>query len=373
MQFADVIGNRGTKNFLTESFSASRIPHAQLFLAPPGSGGLAMAAAFAQLLNCERPQADDSCGKCLSCIKAGKMVHPDIHFSFPVVKKKDDDALSNVFMKEFREAFAANPYMNLPEWISNIDKENKQGNLSAAECNEIIRVFNLKTFEGKYKILLMWLPEYLGKEGNRLLKLLEEPPQNSVFILVAENHAQILNTILSRTQLVKMRKLTDEEITDALVAQKGLDEKEALHFARLADGDFGQACRLLNQTEDHVEMLRQWVETATRFTPEKLMEWVETFSSNSREQMKSFLTYASGFARELILRQMSPFSRNRLNPAEEQIVKDFLSSSDVTAVAEWSELVDNLQRQIERNAHPKITITHHTIRMRDLLAARVAG
>ncbi len=231
MKFIDIIGHREVKQQLVEMIQHNRLSHALLFLAKEGNGSLQLAIALAQYLTCEsanpRKQTSnskpslfgenratqnpkfetlsDSCGTCSSCIKAQQLIHPDIHFSYPVVTKKSGSPpISTDYISEWREFIKSYPYGNVYDWLQFIGAENKQGNITAQECNDIIRQLNLKSFESEYKILIMWMPEYLGNEGNKLLKLIEEPPPNTLFILVAENESLILPTIVSRCQLIKI-------------------------------------------------------------------------------------------------------------------------------------------------------------------------
>ena len=174
MQFRDIVGQAAVKQRLIETVRSGRVSHAQLFLGPEGSGSLALALAYAQYISCENPGADDSCGECASCRKYSKLIHPDLHFSYPFFAKHKEDTAQS-FIAEWREAFLNNPYLDLEAWRNSLDAENKQANINIAECHQILQKLSLKPFEGEYKILIMWLPEYLDKEGNTLLKIIEEP------------------------------------------------------------------------------------------------------------------------------------------------------------------------------------------------------
>ena len=209
MQFKDVIGQQQLKEQLIRSANNGKVSQAMLFLGAEGSGTLAMALAFAQYLNCENPGATDSCGTCNSCKKATKLIHPDIFYTYPTIKAR---SLAKDYISEWRESVSANAYMNIVEWIAFLDSENKQGNITANECDQIVKQHSLKHYEGKYKIQIVWMAEYLKKEGNKLLKIIEEPPANTIFILIAENIEEILVTILSRTQLIKFSRLNDKII-----------------------------------------------------------------------------------------------------------------------------------------------------------------
>ncbi|MBI3883029.1 MAG: hypothetical protein HY305_02115 [Sphingobacteriales bacterium] len=263
MQFENIIGQKEVKKQLTEMIQHNRLSHALLFLGKEGSGALSLAMAFAQYIVCENANGkkpasagalfgepepvnnellSDSCGICPACTKANQLVHPDIHFSYPVIPRKaGDKPISTDYIIEWREFISLHPYTNAYDWLQFIGAENKQGNITAHECNDIIRKLNLKSFESEYKILIMWLPEFLGKEGNKLLKLIEEPPPNTLFLLVAENEDQILQTILSRTQLVKIPRLTNSEVEEEISKQGREKQKQFLkYFTHLLE----QAIRL---------------------------------------------------------------------------------------------------------------------------------
>jgi DNA polymerase III subunit delta' len=308
--FQDIIGQQRTKAFLAPLAASGRVPHALLFLGPTGSGNLALAVAFAQMLQCERAPStvQDACGECPACRKAAAFAHPDIHFSFPTI---GTNAVSTDFLKEWRAFLTENPYADANAWLQRLGAENKQGNINKEECNAILKKLSLKTFEGRYKILLMWLPEYLGKEGNRLLKLIEEPPEQTIFLLVAENQELILNTILSRCQLVKTDLLSDEEVADALHRRLGIEAERARQVAFLAGGNFG-AARVLaeNPDNDDARLLLDWLRRCWRGNAVEMVRWTEEFAKLGRENQKQFLHYGLHFLREMLVLVASP------NPSE---------------------------------------------------------
>ena len=294
MRFSDIIGQSAVKHRLRRMADGGRLPHAQLLLGPEGSGKLALAMAYAQYVLCTDRKDGDACGKCPSCIKAGKLVHPDLHFSYPTVGSK---MTSEAFLPQWRSAIAENPNLNANEWIQHIGAENKQGNITKEECVSIIRKLSLKTFESTYKVLIMWLPEYLGKEGNRLAKLIEEPPERTLFILVAERQELILNTILSRCQIVNVRGLNDEDIQAGL-AQKHVGQDQAARIAYLANGNYNEALKLVHHSEnDHAQLFLQWMRNGYQGNPVKMVEWSENFAGQGRENQKHFLQYALHFLR----------------------------------------------------------------------------
>ncbi|HSF45662.1 MAG TPA: hypothetical protein VLA58_06605, partial [Chitinophagaceae bacterium] len=286
MKFSEVIGQSSVKHDLIGLVKGNRLSHALLFLAREGSGGLALALALSQYLVCEKVNSnasgaslfgetepvvipDDACGECPACHKAAAMVHPDIHFSYPVVPRKSGDKpLSTDYITEWREFAKTYTYGNVYDWLQFIGAENKQGNITAAECQEIIRKLNLKSFESIYKILVMWMPEYLGNEGNKLLKLIEEPPANTLFILVAQEESKILPTIQSRTQLVKIPSLETREISKALVVRTNASEDAAHQAASVSDGNYREALQTLQHAEsDWEETIRSWLNATLRTGP----------------------------------------------------------------------------------------------------------
>ena len=248
MQFQNVIGQQEVKERLLHALSEGRVSHAQLFLGPEGSGNLALALAYGQYLLCENRTPEDSCGACPSCVKCTRMVHPDFTYTFPMSPSvKDKTKICLDCIADFRDAVIANPYLSYNEWVTAMDAENKQGSINVDEAGDIVRRLGLKSVEGGYKICLIWFPDSLNASAaNKLLKIIEEPPEQTLFLLVAGNHEEILPTISSRTQLVKVFSLTDEELTKALVERHKLPAAEARRIAHLAGGNYDEARRLLN-------------------------------------------------------------------------------------------------------------------------------
>src|SRR3984885_14828059 len=290
MQFSQVIGQQQVRDNLTEMVRQNRLSHALLFLGHEGSGALPMALAFAQYVVCERTNgnSEDACGVCPSCIKASRLVHPDIHFSYPVIPRKPGDKpVSTDYGSEWREFIAQYPYGNAYDWLQFIGAENKQGNITAHECNDIIHKLSLKSFESGYKILLMWMPEYLGNEGNKLLKLIEEPPADTLFLLVAENESLILPTILSRTQLVKIPLPDAGDIERALVERAGLEPVRARQIAVLCEGNYHEALQLVRHADDDWQgVLREWLNAILKTGPVAQVKWIDEISKSGRERQK---------------------------------------------------------------------------------------
>ena len=395
MSFKKVIGQAETKQHLVEMVQQNKLAHALLFLGKEGSGALPIAMAFAQYVVCEKVNRasapgpgpslfgeaepamepvlmNDACGECPSCMKAQQMMHPDIHFSYPVIPRKaGDKPLSTDYITEWREFFGQYPYGNVYDWLQFIGAENKQGNITAYECNDIIRKLNLKSFESGFKILVLWMPEYLGNEGNKLLKLIEEPPADTLFILVAENEAQILATILSRTQLVKIPALTTNEITEALSSRANLQPDQARQIASIASGNYREALQLMNHAgEDWISLVREWLNAVLKNGPIAQVKWVDEVSKLGREKQKQFLRYFNHLLEQAIrLQAMGP---DAIHLPETE--KDFASRlNKLSGYAQQEAIIkelDNAAYYIERNANAKMLFHALTIKLYHILATR---
>ncbi len=355
MQFNRIIGHQALKEQLVSTVKENRVSHAQLFLGPEGSGSLALALAYAQFINCEDRQATDSCGKCSSCIKYEKLIHPDLHFSYPFFAKKPDETAST-YMEEWRKAFLANPYLSLNHWRGQLEAENKQANINIAEAHDIIKKLSLKAFEAEYKVLIMWLPEYLDTQGNALLKLIEEPPAKTLFLLVAENQDKILNTIISRTQLVKVNKLGHEELASYLVQEKQLSPDRANEIAFIADGNIQEAIdQITEETNTHFDLLIRWfrfIVTDSGLNIIQLCE--EELGKLGRENQKIFIMYCINVLRQIVLIQNGASNMLFLKGQELEFVQKFSEITGIEQLVEAIDLFEKTHYSIERNANPKI-------------------
>ncbi|OQP66030.1 hypothetical protein A3860_15705 [Niastella vici] len=398
MLFKNVIGQADVKLHLANMVQHNRISHALLFLGKEGCGALPLAIAFAQYVVCEKvnrkaaaapagaslfgeePPAPaqsgagplDSCGECPSCVKMQQLMHPDIHFSYPVIPRKSGDKpLSSDYISEWREFIAKYPYGNSYDWLQFIGAENKQGNITAYECNDIIRKLSLKSFESGFKILVMWMPEYLGNEGNKLLKLIEEPPPNTLFVLVAENESLILQTILSRTQLVKIPALTHQDISNALITRGNVAEGTAGQISLIAEGNYREALQLMQHAdEDWQSLLREWLNAILKNGPIAQVKWIEEVSKLGREKQKQFLRYFTHLLEQAIrLNAMGP--ENVHLPEKE---KDFAGRlNKIAAFNQQQAIIEELDKAsyyIERNANPKMLFHALTIKLYHIIAAK---
>ncbi len=358
----------------------NRLSHALLFLGKEGSGALSLANSFAQYLVCERtrqeptgpslfgaPEPDamtvpaDSCGQCPACQKAAQLVHPDIHFSYPVITKRPGTPpISTDYITEWREFIRQLPYGNVYDWLQFIEAENKQGNITAQECNDIIRKLSLKSYESGYKILVLWMPEYLGKEGNKLLKLIEEPPPNTLFILVAESEAQILTTILSRCQLVKIPALQTKDVEKALREKGKVSPEQAKQVANISGGNYREALHILQHAdEDFGNLLRDWLNATLKNHTIDQVKMIEEIARMGREVQKQFLRYFAHLIETAIrLGTLHEEGKSDLMDTLSSFEKDFVPKLNRAMNIAQQEAVaaelDKAAYYIERNAHAKI-------------------
>ncbi|GAA3947274.1 hypothetical protein GO495_26840 [Chitinophaga oryziterrae] len=372
MLFSNIIGQEDIKEQLIKSVVQNRMSHAIVLLAPEGTGGLPLGLAFAQYLVCEDKQADDACGKCQACVKAAKYIHPDIHFSYPVIPRKPGDKpVSTDYAAEWREFIVAQPYGNAYDWLQFIGAENKQGNITATECQDIIHKLSLKSFESQYKILLMWMPEYLGNEGNRLLKLIEEPPANTLFLLIAENQEQILATILSRTHLIKVNPLPKEVMVEALISRAQIPPAKARQAATIAAGNYREALYLLqNSDDDYHELLRNWLNYIFTNNRPALQEWVDTVAKMGRENQKQFLRYFINLLEHTL--RLKYIDKSQLAFSEEET--DFATKLQKLANLQQMELImqelDSACYYVERNANAKLLFHALSIKLQYIFKKR---
>lgn len=355
MQFKDIVGQEQVKAHLINTVKENRVSHAQLFLGPEGSGSLPLALAYAQYINCENKQENDSCGSCSSCRKYTKLIHHDLHFSYPFFASHKEDTAST-FIEQWRTSFLKNPYLSLDTWRNSLDAGNKQANINIAECHHIIQKLSLKAFEAAYKVLIMWLPEFLDKEGNTLLKLIEEPPANTLFLLVTQNQDQLLNTIISRTQLVKVKAIDKPSLTEFLVQEKGLSRDRAEQLAYISEGNMQQALALLSdEGGGHFQLFVQWLRFCFGGRVLDIMRMVEEdLSKLGRENQKSFLLYAIQMMREVVLYKEGAKALIHLPEAELSFVEKFSPLYETAKLEACVSIFEKTSYYVERNANPKI-------------------
>ena len=355
MQFKKIIGQESIKHQLIQTVEENRVSHAQLFLSCDGSGALPIAIAYAQYINCLDRQPDDSCGECSSCRKYERYIHPDLHFSYPFFASKDVKTAVDV-LEEWRSMLLEDAYFDMDVWRSKLSAENKQANINIAECHDIIKKLSYKSFEGDTKVLIMWLPEYLDKEGNSLLKIIEEPPANTLFILVANNQEQILSTLLSRTQIVKIPKLNHTVVENYLKHEFGLSENQAAEYSFLADGNLIEAKQLVASTHnENADKFAEWLRMGYGNRVMDMTAFVDQVAGWGRENQKNFLKYGISFLRECSLLISGADALVKLPDSALQTAQKL--SKHVLDLSMADAIISELERahyHIERNANPKI-------------------
>jgi DNA polymerase-3 subunit delta' len=365
MQFQDIQGNAGVKRFLVNSVAENRISHGQLFLGPPGCGKLSTAIAYAQYIACHNRTDTDSCGVCPSCLKFQKLIHPDLHFVYPVVTGGSaKKPVSDDYIAQWRQFVLKSVYHGIDDWYDFIGSDNAQGAIFAQESQEIIRKLNLKTFEGEYKVMIIWMAEKMNETAaNKLLKMLEEPPEKTLFVLVAENEEQILTTIRSRVQLVKFSSLTTEETAKALSREFPEAENGNLQNASiLCGGNFLEAVSVLKQFQSgegnpDFEMFTALMRESFSSHYDKVIKLSDDLSKLGREKQKRFFDYCQRMIRECFMLGCVSEQLVRMTP-QERVFADkfspFIHKGNITAL---TELFSEASRNIERNAYGKLVFT----------------
>jgi DNA polymerase-3 subunit delta' len=389
--FQNVIGQETIKQQLLDLKAKNRLSHAILFLGKEGCGTLPLAMNFAQhLVSAPRPApvVEDLFGGFTALPQeplenehpvfdpaAEQLLHPDLHFSYPVVPKKfGDKPIATDYIKEWREFYKLMPYGNVFDWLQFINAENKQGNITAEECNDIIRKLSLKAFQAPCKVLVMWMPEYLGKEGNKLLKLIEEPPPDTIFLLVAENEDQLLPTIVSRCQVIRVLPLEASDIELALVEKNGLQPEQARQIALVSEGNYREAVQLLQHNqEDWDSLLKDWLNASLlrgateyqRFGMQNKI--IDQLSALGREKQKQLLRYfLELLGLSLRIRVMGADALN-LPPNEKEFALKLNKISGISTQQALSRELENAIYFIERNANPKMLFHAMTLKLRSIV------
>lgn len=372
MFFKDIIGQEQVKERLRLELHEGRVPHAQLFAGPEGSGALPLAIAYARFLLCTHRGETDACGTCPSCVKLNKLAHPDLHFVFPVVKRKGGgDTVSDDYIREWRELAISTPYFGLNHWLDAMGAENQQAQIFVKESDELTRKLSLKSSEGGYKVVVLWLPEKMKVEcANKLLKLLEEPPALTVFLLVSEEPDRILPTILSRTQRVNVPRLGDSEISTALSRQFGLQPSDAVETARLANGSYLQALEIIHRGDDNLlffELFVSLMRLAYQRKVKDMKDWSETVATMGRERQKNFLAYCQRMVRENFISNFHRRELNYMNRDEANFAVRFAPFINERNVIGIADELSEAQAHIEQNVNPRMVFFDFALKMIVLL------
>ncbi|MES2704645.1 MAG: hypothetical protein V4649_18540 [Bacteroidota bacterium] len=374
MLLKDVVGQQAAKAGLLKMWQSNLFPHALLLLGPEGTGGLPMGLALAQYIFCENKTGNDACGQCASCNKTLKLEHADLHISFPSISPKPGTkAQSRYYMQEFREFVRQSPYGTAYDWLQHINAENKQGNITAEECRDIIDSLNLKSYEGGKKVLIMWRPEYLGKEGNILLKLIEEPPKDTILIFIAENGEDILATIRSRTQAVRLAPIPAAAIAESLVMRSLADPVKASQIAHIAMGSYTEALRLVRHAEnDLFPEVRNLFNSIFTSNGVGISKFVDEWSKAGREQQKNLLHYVIQLLEHAVRVRYRPQAIGSLPEGESQFVQKLAGTNiPFENFGKMASVITDTIYHIERNAHGKTQLHAMAIRLQHIVQNRV--
>jgi DNA polymerase-3 subunit delta' len=379
MLFADILGQNHIKNHLMQSVDNGRVPHAQLFIGPEGSGTLPMAIAYAQYLLCSNIDGENNSGNEACNLKFNNLAHPDLHFAFPVTTsdKVKSKPISNFYLEEWRDLLKQQPYGNLFDWYKLIGVDNKQGQIGVDEAHEIVKALTLKAYEGGYKIMLIWMAEKMNIAcANKLLKLIEEPPNKTVFILIAEDEEQIISTIRSRCQVLHFPPLAEDDIKNALVKNYNLDINVATKIAHQANGNYNKACDLAYQDSEDTQFedwFVFWIRSAFKAKGNKsaihdLISWSEEIAKTGRETQKQFLHFCLDFFRQAMLLNYKANNLVYLEPKSKKFkLENFAPFVHGNNILEILEELQNAIYHIERNGNSKIILTDLSIKLTRLL------
>ena len=378
MLFSEIVGHDDLKKRLIQSVNENRVAHAQLFVGTEGSGKMALAIAYAQYINCQNRTESDSCGVCPSCKKYMSLSHPDLHFIFPTATNKSEkkDPESDLFLAEWREYFSdCQGYVNLSEWFDKLDIENKQGIINVRDASTVIRKLSFKSYESEYKVVILWMPEKLNVfSANKLLKLIEEPPEKTLFLLVAENQEEVLSTIRSRCVLVKVPRLDTAVIKDALVEKCGCSEQLALDAATMSNGSWPLAKRFSNDIDNemlYADTFRKWMRYCFKGAVPELIDFVANeIKGLGREKQKALLEYGLNIFHCSLLINNNISSAVMLTSAEKTFAQNFAPYINMKNVTQICALFEESINQIVRNANAQLVFMDDSLKMSKLLRLR---
>ena len=376
MQFSQVYGQNQLKEKLINSVQEGRIAHAQLFFGPGGSGSLALALAYIQYVACLARSEMDSCGTCSSCRKISRLEHPDLHFVFPVniTKKISKDPMCDDFLPEWREFVLANPYFTDNQWYDFIGLANKQGLISKRESDAIIRKLSLKSFESDYKFMLVWLPEKMNaSSANVLLKLIEEPPPKTLFLFVSENPGQLLITIASRLQHVRLAAIDDESMRLALQQRYQISGEASDDIVHLARGNLVEAAEMVRTSEENELNLERFISIMRFCWTRSYLEvnnWVEEMAGLGRENLKNFFNYALHLVRENFILNLKNDKLNYMTQKEAEFASRFHPFINGNNVIRISEELTSAMADIQRNGYAKLVLFDMSLRLMKLIRSK---
>lgn len=369
--FKDIIGQKEYINALRLAIDSNRLPHALLISGNEGTGGLPLAMAAAQYLICPERHDGECCGECPQCIQLSKLQHPDVHFVYPVVKLKDKDTVSTDYLADWREAILANQYLTFNDWVSKSSEENKQAQIFVSEAASIIKELSTKPYESDYRVMIIWLPEKMREDAaNKLLKIIEEPYENTHFILVSNDPEHIIGTILSRVQRLNLPPISDTDIAKALIERQGCDPSKASVYARMSLGSYIEAMNLMNDDQQRSYFFEKFCAMMRLSYMKKLFEmknWSDEMSTIGREKQKAYLQYAQQLIRENFIMNFSNPELNYMNDDERNFSSKFHAFVNHNNVEGIIEELSLAEKDISQNVNPKMVFFDLSLKLIMLL------
>lgn len=372
--FSDIIGQKEYIQALKLAIDSNKLPHALLISGNEGTGGLALAYAAAQYLMCTDRRGEDACGECAQCIQINKLQHPDLHFVYPVVNKggtSKDASVSTDFIQEWREAFLNNQYITLSDWLKASREENKNAQIFVSEANNIIKELSTKPYESDFRVMIIWLPEKMREDtANKLLKILEEPYENTHFFLVSNDPEHIIGTIMSRVQRLNLPPITDEDLATALQQRHGCDINTARDYARMSHGSYVSALKLMNEDEDRKAFFEQFCSMMRLSYARKLFDmkaWSDNMATLGRERQKSYLQYAQEMIRENFIMNLEMPELNYFNEQERNFSARFHNFVNEKNIEEIMNELATAEKDIAQNANAKMVFFDLSLKLIMLL------
>lgn len=372
MYFKDIIGQEEIKRRLIQSAQQGIVPHAQLFCEPEGAGAFPLALAYARYLNCAHPSETDACGKCPSCLKYDALMHPDLYFVFPIVANKEKKReICDDYLSEWRNFLNDRPYFNLNTWLNYLGAENKQAIIYAKESDEIIRKLSLKAYEANYRVLMVWLPEKMNETcANKLLKMIEEPPAHTLFLLISNNPDLIIGTIQSRSQRINIRAIAIDAIIRTLMSKFGLSPDDAKNVGHIANGNFIKAMEVISLSEEnklYLELFKGMMRNSWSKNVKGMKEAAELFISLGRERQKDFLSFVQRMIRENFIYRFQEPDLNYMNHEEASFSTKFSPFVNERNVYDLMAELEKADVQITQNVNPKMIFFDLSLKITVLL------
>lgn len=371
MFFKDIIGQEEVAKYLVRSVKEQRVAHAQMYSGPEGCGKMMMAIAYARYICCENRGEDDACGTCASCIKFNKLAHPDLHFVFPVVKAKTSKPYSDDYIEEWRDFVLQNKYISLNGWYEAMGAENQQGVIYAHQSEEIIKKLSLKTYESEYKVMIIYMPEKMNVTcANKVLKMVEEPPEKTLFLMVSENPEQVITTILSRCQPIAIPRISDDVIQKTMVEELGVNPTQSEALARIAGGNMVKAKEVVGNSDANAYNFQMFVTVMRLCYARKILEvkdWVDDMSKVGRERQKSFFQYAQRLVRENFILNLQNSELNYMTPDEQNFSSRFSPFIHERNIMQLMEELDLAEKHIAQNVNARMVFFDLSLKLIMLL------